>query len=94
MFTFLRFGFQVCEALPPAASARAAAMGAASGRRRASARALDAPRAAAHWVAPPPSAAAHQGLTLVHFPARPEPFPTQNIPYIPPNTPSQLLNNP
>jgi len=27
-----------------------------------------------------------QGLTLVHFPAQPELFLTQNTPYIPPNT--------
>jgi hypothetical protein len=25
-----------------------------------------------------------QGLTLVHVSSQPEPFPTQNIPYIPP----------
>jgi hypothetical protein len=35
-----------------------------------------------------------QGLTLVHFSAQPEPFPTQNIPYIPPNTPTHHTNTP
>jgi hypothetical protein len=31
------------------------------------------------------------GASLVHFSAQPEPFPTQNTPYIPPNTRSHLL---
>jgi len=38
-----------------------------------------------------------QGLTLVHFSAQPEPFPTQNTPYTPPKfpltPPVHLLNN-
>jgi hypothetical protein len=35
-----------------------------------------------------------QGLTLVHFSAQSEPFPTQNTPETPPDTPGHPLNTP
>ena len=35
-----------------------------------------------------------QGLTLVHFSARPEPFLTENTPSTPPNPPLHPLNIP